>query len=96
MRIYRVETDDGLQYVVENGDRVFHLIGDLFDSWEIGPELLRGLEDLKIVAPVVPSKIFTPARPCSGMIRMSSKPSSFMSTNLRPLSRPLASTIAVC
>src|SRR6476646_1360327 len=57
MRIYRVETEDGLQYVVENGDRVFHLIGDLFDSWEIGPELLRGLEDLKIVAPVVPSKI---------------------------------------
>jgi 2-keto-4-pentenoate hydratase/2-oxohepta-3-ene-1,7-dioic acid hydratase in catechol pathway len=57
MRIYRVETDDGLQYVVENGDRVFHLIGDLFDAWEIGPELLRGLEDLKIVAPVVPSKI---------------------------------------
>jgi 2-keto-4-pentenoate hydratase/2-oxohepta-3-ene-1,7-dioic acid hydratase in catechol pathway len=57
MRIYRVETDDGLRYVVENGDRVFHLVGDLFDSWEIGAELLRGLEGLKIVAPVVPSKI---------------------------------------
>src|SRR4029079_8839748 len=57
MRIYRVETDDGLPYVVENDDRVFHLVGDLFESWEIGPELLRGLEDLKIVAPVVPSKI---------------------------------------
>ena len=57
MRIYRVETDDGLQYVVENGDRVFHLFGDLFESWEIGPELPGGLEDLKILAPVVPSKI---------------------------------------
>ncbi len=57
MRIYRVETDDGLQYVVENDDRVFHLVGDLFESWEIGAELPGGLEDLKIVAPVVPSKI---------------------------------------
>ena len=60
-RIYRVETDDGLQYVVENGDRVFHLVGDLFESWEIGAELPDGLEDLKIVAPIVPSKIV--ARP---------------------------------
>src|SRR5580765_2714273 len=57
MRIYRVETDDGLQYVVENDDRVFHLVGDLFESWEIGPELPGGLENLKILAPVVPSKI---------------------------------------
>jgi 2-keto-4-pentenoate hydratase/2-oxohepta-3-ene-1,7-dioic acid hydratase in catechol pathway len=57
MRIYRVETDDGLQYVVENDERVFHLVGDLFESWEIGPELPGGLEDLKIVAPIVPSKI---------------------------------------
>ena len=57
MRIYRVETDDGLQYVVENDERVFHLVGDLFESWEIGPELPGGLEGLKIVAPIVPSKI---------------------------------------
>ena len=57
MRIYRVETDDGLQYVVENGERVFHLVGDLFESWEIGAELPGGLEGLKIVAPIVPSKI---------------------------------------
>ena len=57
MRIYRIQTDDGLQYVVENDGRVFHLIGDLFDSWEIGPELPAGLEDLEIVAPVMPSKI---------------------------------------
>jgi len=57
MRIYRVETDDGLQYVVEHGELVFHLVGDLFESWEIGAELPGGLEDLKIVAPVMPSKI---------------------------------------
>jgi 2-keto-4-pentenoate hydratase/2-oxohepta-3-ene-1,7-dioic acid hydratase in catechol pathway len=57
MQIYRVETDDGLQYVVENDERVFHLVGDLFESWEIGAELPRGLEGLTIVAPIVPSKI---------------------------------------
>jgi 2-keto-4-pentenoate hydratase/2-oxohepta-3-ene-1,7-dioic acid hydratase in catechol pathway len=57
MRVYRIKTDGGLQYVVENDGRVFHLVGDLFDSWKIGAELPSGLEDVKIVAPVVPSKI---------------------------------------
>ena len=54
MRIYRVDTDDGQRYVVENGDRDFELVGDLFEQWEIGPELPNGLEGLTILAPVVP------------------------------------------
>ena len=57
MRIYRVETDDGLQYVVEQGIRFFRVVGDLFDQWEIGPELPFGLENARTLAPVVPSKI---------------------------------------
>ena len=57
MRLFRIETDDGLQYVVEQGTRFFHVVGDIFEVWEIGPELPDGLEDARVLAPVVPSKI---------------------------------------
>jgi 2-keto-4-pentenoate hydratase/2-oxohepta-3-ene-1,7-dioic acid hydratase in catechol pathway len=57
MRLFRIETEDGHEYVVEQGDRLFHVVGDIFEQWEIGAELPRGFEDVRVLAPVVPSKI---------------------------------------
>jgi 2-keto-4-pentenoate hydratase/2-oxohepta-3-ene-1,7-dioic acid hydratase in catechol pathway len=56
-RLFRVETDDGLEYVVERRGVVRRVIGDVFDAWDDGAELAGGLEAVRVLAPVVPTKI---------------------------------------
>jgi len=56
-RLFRIETDEGLEYVAERDARLFHVVGDIFETWELGPEMPFVLDDVRIVAPVVPSKI---------------------------------------
>lgn len=53
MKIFR--TDVG--YAVEHAGVVRRLVGDLFGDWRSGDEIAGGLSRLRVLAPVVPSKI---------------------------------------
>jgi 2-keto-4-pentenoate hydratase/2-oxohepta-3-ene-1,7-dioic acid hydratase in catechol pathway len=56
-RLFRVATDGGSDYLVERDGRVSAVEGDIFGAWKEGAPRPHGLGDVRILAPVVPSKI---------------------------------------
>jgi 2-keto-4-pentenoate hydratase/2-oxohepta-3-ene-1,7-dioic acid hydratase in catechol pathway len=56
-RIYRIDAGAGPEYVVERDGEVRRLLGDVFGQWREGASLPRGLDGVRVLAPVVPSKI---------------------------------------
>jgi 2-keto-4-pentenoate hydratase/2-oxohepta-3-ene-1,7-dioic acid hydratase in catechol pathway len=56
-RIYRVQQDGETFYAIERDGQLFRSTGDLFSSRSAGAPVRGGLGGVKILAPVVPSKI---------------------------------------
>jgi len=61
VRIARVMTSDGPQWGVLQGEHVYVIRGDLFDAWKRGSwtsgEIIGPLNELRLLAPVAPTKI---------------------------------------
>jgi 2-keto-4-pentenoate hydratase/2-oxohepta-3-ene-1,7-dioic acid hydratase in catechol pathway len=56
-RLYRLQSDTRVFHAVERDGVWFELDGDVFGAWRPGSQIARGLEKMKVLAPVVPSKI---------------------------------------
>jgi 2-keto-4-pentenoate hydratase/2-oxohepta-3-ene-1,7-dioic acid hydratase in catechol pathway len=55
--LYRVEDQERIVYAVQRGDELFEIDGDIFDGYDAGAPIPGGLDSVRVLAPVVPSKI---------------------------------------
>jgi 2-keto-4-pentenoate hydratase/2-oxohepta-3-ene-1,7-dioic acid hydratase in catechol pathway len=56
-RLYRIVIDDRIVHAVEREDRLYELDGNIFGTYGAGAPVPGGLASVRVLAPVLPSKI---------------------------------------
>jgi 2-keto-4-pentenoate hydratase/2-oxohepta-3-ene-1,7-dioic acid hydratase in catechol pathway len=56
-RLYRIADNERVLYAVERNGGVFEVDGDIFDRWTPAAPIPGGLANVRVLAPVAPSKI---------------------------------------
>src|SRR6476620_8830309 len=55
--LYRIADQGRIVHAVRRGDDLFEIEGDIFDGYRPGAPIPGGLASVRVLAPVVPSKI---------------------------------------